>query len=402
MGNLFKSTAPKGSQSQDPFWDISASMLLSALFYYLKYEAPENEQNFSMVSEMMRAGKPKEDDEDYESPLDILFKRLEHRNPNHIAVKYYKDYHSGAGKTLKSIIVTLASKLEKFNLDTIEGITKTDELELDKLGEEKIALFAIIPDNNSDFNFLVSILYTQIFQILYFKADCEYGGSLPIPVNFVMDEFANVALPNDFEKILSTMRSRNISVSIIIQNLSQLKALFEKSWESIVGNCDEFLYLGGNEQSSYKYVSELLGKETIDTNTYGKSTGHSSSYSTNYQMTGRELLTQDEVRMLDNNKAILLIRGEKPVVDKKYNILKHPNVKYTTDGKVKPYKHGKIDRANVSIIELNPEKIDMTKIKDTKDIKQIEKITTELLSEEEIENYYLMEEYENERKKNNS
>lgn len=243
ISNVFKSSTPKGSQSNDPFWDISASMLLSAIFYYLRYEAPEDEQNFPMASEMMRAGKPKEDEEDYESPLDILFKRLEHRNPTHIAVKYYKDYHSGAGKTLKSIIVTLASKLEKFNLDTIEGITKTDELELDKLGEEKIALFAIISDNSTDLNFLVSILYTQIFQVLYHKADYEHGGALPVPVHFVMDEFANVALPNDFEKILSTMRSRNISVSIIIQNMAQLKALFEKSWESIVGNCDEFLYL---------------------------------------------------------------------------------------------------------------------------------------------------------------
>ena len=401
VGNLFKSTTPKGSQSQDPFWDISASMLLSALFYYLKYEAPEEEQNFSMASEMMRAGKPKEDEEDYESPLDILFKRLEHKNPNHIAVKYYKDYHSGAGKTLKSIIVTLASKLEKFNLDAIEGITKTDELELDKLGTEKIALFAIIPDNNTDFNFLVSILYTQIFQVLYYKADYEYGGVLPIPVHFVMDEFANVALPNDFEKILSTMRSRNISVSIILQNLSQLKALFEKSWESIIGNCDEFLYLGGNEQSSYKYVSELLGKETIDTNTYGRSTGHSGNYSTNYQQTGRELLTQDEVRMLDNDSAILLIRGEKPIFDKKYDILKHHNVKYTTDGQAKPYKHGKTDRASVSIIKLEDDEIDISKVKDLKNYKIEENFNLELLSEEDIEDYYLMEDYENERNKEN-
>lgn len=401
VGNLFKSTTPKGSQSQDPFWDISASMLLSALFYYLKYEAPEEEQNFSMASEMMRAGKPKEDEEDYESPLDILFKRLEHKNPNHIAVKYYKDYHSGAGKTLKSIIVTLASKLEKFNLDAIEGITKTDELELDKLGTEKIALFAIIPDNNTDFNFLVSILYTQIFQVLYYKADYEYGGALPIPVHFVMDEFANVALPNDFEKILSTMRSRNISVSIILQNLSQLKALFEKNWESIIGNCDEFLYLGGNEQSSYKYVSELLGKETIDTNTYGRSTGHSGNYSTNYQQTGRELLTQDEVRMLDNDSAILLIRGEKPIFDKKYDILKHPNVKYTTDGQAKPYKHGKTDRASVSIIKLEDDEIDISKVKDLKNYKIEENFNLELLSEEDIEDYYLMEDYENERNKEN-
>ena len=243
ISNLFKSTTPKGTQSTDPFWDISASMLLSALVFYLKYEAPEEEQNFSMVAEMLRAGKPKEEDEDYESPLDILFKRLEYRNPNHIAVKYYKDYHSGAGRTLKSIQVTLSSKLEKFNLDDIAGITMTDELELGKLGEEKVALFAIIPDSHTSYNFLVSILYTQLFQELFYKADNEYKGALPMHVHFVMDEFANVALPDDFEKILSVMRSRNISVSIIIQNLSQLKALFEKQWESIVGNCDEFLYL---------------------------------------------------------------------------------------------------------------------------------------------------------------
>ena len=218
-------------------------MLLSALIFYLKYEAPEDEQNFPMVSEMLRAGKPKEDDEDYESPLDILFKRLEFKNPNHIAVKYYKDYHSGAGRTLKSIQVTLASKLEKFNIDEIAGLTITDEMELDKLGEEKIAIFALIPDNNTSYNFLVSILYTQIFQNAFYRADNKYKGALPIPVHFLMDEFANVALPDDFDKILSVMRSRNVCVSIILQNISQLKALFEKQWESIVGNCDEFLYL---------------------------------------------------------------------------------------------------------------------------------------------------------------
>ena len=352
ISNVFKSSTPKGSQSNDPFWDISASMLLSAIFYYLRYEAPENEQNFPMASEMMRAGKPKEDEEDYESPLDILFKRLENRNPNHIAVKYYKDYHSGAGKTLKSIIVTLASKLEKFNLDTIEGITKTDELELDKLGEEKMALFAIIPDNNTDFNFLVSMLYTQIFQQLFYLADHKYSGCLPMPVHFLMDEFANVSLPDDFDKILSVMRSRGVFVSIILQNLAQLKALFEKQWESIVGNCDEFLYLGGNEQSTHKYVSELLGKDTIDTNTFGKSSGNSGNFSTNYQSTGRELMTQDEVRMLDNLLSILFIRGERPIIDYKYDILKHPNVNLTTDGSEKPYKHNKYDN-EIGTIELD-------------------------------------------------
>ena len=388
VANLFKSTTPKGAgASSDPFWDIAAQMLLSALIFYLKYEAPEDEQNFAVVGEMLRAGKPKEDDEDYESPLDILFKKLEYRNPDHIAVKYYKDYHSGAGRTLKSIQVTLSSKLEKFNIDEIANLTMTDEMELDRLGEEKIAVFAVIPDTHTSYNFLVSILYTQIFQNAFYRADNNYRGALPIPVHFLMDEFANVALPDDFDKILSVMRSRNVFVSIILQNLSQLKALFEKQWESIVGNCDQFLYLGGNEQSTHKYVTELLGKETIDTNTYGKSTGHSGSYSTNYQSTGRELLTADEVRMLDNDKAILLIRGEKPVIDFKYDILKHPNVKYTADGDGKMYEHGEVTRATGEIQELTEDEI--LKLKDVLIIQDFDdkNFNYELLSDEDIEEY---------------
>ena len=388
VANLFKSTTPKGAgASSDPFWDIAAQMLLSALIFYLKYEAPEDEQNFAVVGEMLRAGKPKEDDEDYESPLDILFKKLEYRNPDHIAVKYYKDYHSGAGRTLKSIQVTLSSKLEKFNIDEIANLTMTDEMELDRLGEEKIAVFAVIPDTHTSYNFLVSILYTQIFQNAFYRADNNYRGALPIPVHFLMDEFAHVALPDDFDKILSVMRSRNVFVSIILQNLSQLKALFEKQWESIVGNCDQFLYLGGNEQSTHKYVTELLGKETIDTNTYGKSTGHSGSYSTNYQSTGRELLTADEVRMLDNDKAILLIRGEKPVIDFKYDILKHPNVKYTADGDGKMYEHGEVTRAIGEIQELTEDEI--LKLKDVLIIQDFDdkNFNYELLSEEDIEEY---------------
>lgn len=312
--NLFKSTTPKGSQSNDPFWDTAASMLLLALVFYLKYEAPEDEQNFPMVMELLRAGEVHEDDDVYVSPLDVLFNRLEEREPEHIAVKYYRDYHSGSAKTLKSIQITLAARLEKFNLESLASLTATDELDLPSLGEKKTALFALIPDNDTSFNFLVSILYTQLFQQLFFLADHKYGGSLPVHVHFIMDEFANVSLPDDFDKILSVMRSREVSVSIILQNLAQLKALFEKQWESIVGNCDEFLYLGGNEQSTHKYVSELLGKETIDTNTYGKSSGRSGNYSTNYQISGRELLTPDEVRLLDNKYAILFIRGERPVV----------------------------------------------------------------------------------------
>ena len=338
--NLFKNTTPKGSQSQDPFWDQAATMLLLALVFYLHYEAPPEEQNFPMVMEMIRAGDVREDDDTYKSALDILFERLEMRNPEHIALKYYRNYHSGSGKTLKSIQITLISRLEKFNLDSLASITQNDELELWSLGEQKTAIFAVIPDNDSSFNFLVGMLYTQLFQQLYHQADFIHGGRLPVPVHFLMDEFANVALPDEFDKLLSTMRSREISVSIIIQNLAQLKALFEKQWESIVGNCDEFLYLGGNEQSTHEYVSKLLGKETIDTNTYGRSKGRNGSYSTNWQLAGRELMTPDEVRMLDNRYALLFIRGERPLEDFKYDILKHPNIALTTDGGAEPYRHG--------------------------------------------------------------
>ena len=265
--NLFKNTTPKGAQSQDPFWDQAAQMLLLALVFYLHYEAPPEERNFSMVMEMIRAGEVREDDDTYQSPLDELFDRLEMRDPEHIALKYYRNYRSGSGKTLKSIQITLVSRLEKFNLESLAGMTQTDEMELWSLGEKKTAIFAVIPDNDSSFNFIVGMLYTQLFQQLYYQADVVHGGRLPVHVHFVMDEFANVALPDEFDKLLATMRSREISVSIIIQNLAQLKALFEKQWESIVGNCDEFLYLGGNEQSTHEYVSKLLGKETIDTRT---------------------------------------------------------------------------------------------------------------------------------------
>jgi type IV secretion system protein VirD4 len=347
--NLFKATTPKGSQTQDPFWDYCASMLLSALTFYLWMEAPPDEQNFAMVMELLRAGDVREEDEAYRSPLDDLFEILAYEKPDHIAVKYYQLYRKGSGKTLKSIQITLAARLEKFNLEAMEKLTATDELEIEKMGEEKTALFGIIPDSDTSFNFLVSILYTQLFQTLFFRAEHVYGGSLPLHVHFIMDEFANVALPDDFEKYLSTMRSRGVSVSIILQNLAQLKALFEKNWESIVGNCDEFLYLGGNEQSTHKYVSELLGKSTLDMNTFGKSTGHSGNYSTNYQLLGRELLTPDEVRMLDNRFALLFIRGELPVMDEKYDILKHPNIALTADGKAKPFDHGAESRSVASV-----------------------------------------------------
>ena len=376
--NLFKSTTPKGSQSNDPFWDTAASMLLLALVFYLHYEAPPDEQNFAMVMEMLRAGAIEDEDDNRPSPLDCLFDELADDNPEHIAIKYYRSYHSGSAKTLKSIQITLAARLEKFNLESLAALTSTDELELGTLGEKKTALFALIPDNDTSFNFLVSILYTQLFQQLFYSADHIHGGSLPIPVHFLMDEFANVSLPDDFDKILSVMRSRSVSVSIILQNLAQLKALFEKQWESIVGNCDEFLYLGGNEQSTHKYVSELLGKATIDTNTYGKSEGRSGSYSTNYQISGRELLTPDEVRMLDNQYAILFIRGERPVLDFKYDILKHPNVALTADGKAGVYKHGEV-KSDVATIELIS--FDFNKAPET----EVAETNYELLSDEDFE-----------------
>lgn len=384
--NLFKATTPKGSQSNDPFWDTAASMLLMALVFYLWYEAPEDEKNFPMVMEMLRAGEVREDDDSYQSPLDELFDRLEMRSPDHIAVKYYKDYRSGSAKTLKSIQITLASRLEKFNLSSVAALTATDELDLSSLGEKKVALFALIPDNDASFNFLVSLLYASTFQELFYSADRVHGGSLPVPVHFLMDEFANVSLPDDFDKLLATMRSRNISVSIIIQNIAQLKALFEKQWESIIGNCDEFLYLGGNETSTHKLISEnYLGKSTLWLDTYGKSTGHSGSYSTNNQITGRELMTPDEVRMLDNNLALLFIRGEAPLMDEKYDLLKHPNIKYTTDGGAAAFTHGGTENAVADMVigRLTPG-----------DLANIQKPETlyELLSDEDMENIFQFKE----------
>ena len=390
--NLFKATTPKNAQAQDPFWDTAASMLLLALVFYLRYEAPEEEQNFAMLMEMLRYGSVSEEDEEYISPLDSLFYDLELREPNHIAVKYYKNYHSGSGKTLKSIQITLAARLEKFNLESLADLTRTDELELSALGEKKIALFALIPDNDTSFNFLVSILYTQLFQQLFYLADHKYGGSLPVPVHFLMDEFSNVSLPDDFEKALSVMRSRGVSVSIILQNLAQLKKLFEKEWESITGNCDSFLYLGGNEQSTHEYVSKLLGKETIDLNTYGKSAGRNGNYSTNYQISGRELLATDEVRKLDNRYALLFIRGESPIMDLKYDILKHPNVKEITDGGKAPFIHGKAAEAIASV------KLRYTGGAESIPEEEREEKTTdyEILTNEELETSEETEEYENE------
>ena len=341
--NLFKNTTPKESRSQDPFWDQAAQLLLMALVSYLHYEAPVEDQNFAMVMYMIRCGEVLENDDKYRSALDILFERLEKRNREHIALKYYRSYRAGSAKTLKSIQITLLSHLDKFNLESLATLTQFDEMELETVGEKKTAIFAVIPDNDTSFNFLVGILYTQLFQQLEYRADHIHGGRLPVHVHFIMDEFANCALPEDFDKLLSTMRSREISVSIIVQNLAQIKALFEKQYESILGNCDEFLYLGGNEPSTHKYVSEQLGKETIEKDEYSRARGRNGSFSKNRHITGRDLMMPDEVRLLDNRNAILFIRGERPVMDQKYDILKHPNIKLSEDGGAKSYIHGRAD-----------------------------------------------------------
>ena len=341
VSNLIRNTTPKGAQSNDPFWERAETALLEALILYLVNEAPPEEQNFPMVMEMINAAEVKEEDEEYASVLDELFERLAMRDPEHLAVKQYHIFKLAAGKTAKSILISLGVRLEKFNLPQIASIVSHDELDIPSLGERKTALFAIIPDNDSSLNFIIGMMYSSVFQELYYIADHVHGSRLPTHVHCVMDEFANVALPDEFDKLLATMRSREISVSIIIQNIAQLKALFEKQWESIIGNCDEFLYLGGNETSTHKMISEsYLGRATIGTNTYGKSTGRSGSYSTNYQLSGRELYTADEVRMLDNRYALLFIRGEHPIQDEKYDILRHPNISFTADGGMPPYMHG--------------------------------------------------------------
>ena len=346
ISNLIQNTTPKGSQSADPFWEKSETALLQALMLYLLHEAPPEEQNFAMIMEMLGSAQVKEEDEDYESPLDILFDRLEMRDPDSIAVKQYHIYKQAAGKTAKSILISVGVRLAAFNLPQIAKLTNTDELDLSSMGERKVALFCCIPDADTSLNYLVGMIYSQLFQTLYYMADRVHGGALPVPVNCIMDEFPNVSLPNEFEKILATCRSRSIYCSIIIQNMSQLKALFKDSWESLVGNCDEFLYLGGNEKETHKYVSELLGKETIDTNTYGQTKGKSGSYSTNFQQSGRELLQPDEVRMLDNQNALLFIRGERPILDAKYDLMKHPNIRYTEDGGAGPFNYAKAPLAH--------------------------------------------------------
>lgn len=340
VSNIIRSTTPKGATSQDPFWERAEQALLESLMLFL-LSAPKNEQCFPMVMELLRAAEVRENDETYESILDELFARLAMRDPESLAVKQYQIFKLAGGKTEKSILISLGVRLEKMNLPQLARIMGGRcDMDLPALGERKVALFICIPDNDTSLNFIASMLYTQLFQELFLLADRKHGGRLPQPVHILMDEFSNVALPNDFDKILSVARSRRVHFTIILQNLAQLKALYDKQWESIVGNADEFLYLGGMEQSTHEYVSKLLGKATLDMNTYSQSKGRSGNYTKNMQLTGRELLTPDEVRLLDNRYALLFIRGEKAVCDLKYDICAHPNYKYMPESGGAAYEHG--------------------------------------------------------------
>lgn len=389
---MFKATGGKDAKPQDPYWENAAEEILMAFMLYLYYEAPEEEQNFGMIMDMVRliSKKDNEEDEDEDgvNPLDILFLELKSRNPGHPALKYYEDFIGLPNRTLQTIKSTLTAKLAKFNMSELISLTNTDELDFEKMGEKKMAVFCVIPDMDSSFNFLVSILYMQMFQKLAYMADNVYHGPLPVPVHFIMDEFANVALPDDFDHIVSVIRSRNISVSIILQNMSQIKGIYEKVWESITGNCDTFIYLGGNEQSTHKYVSELLDKETLDTNTYGKTHGTKGSFSTNDQKAGRELMQPGEVRRMKRSKCIVLISGEAPVMDDKYNLQYHPLIHETPlakkGAKGEPYTYGDVtlQAAETGIIGyMEPEDVEES------EIYKPDLICT-VLTEEDFNNFY--------------
>ena len=340
IDNLIKNTTPRNASSNDPFWEKAEVALDSALMLYLIHEAPQDEQNFETMLYMMIFADVREEDEQYRSPLDMLFRALEEEQPAHVAVKQYKVFKQAAGKTAKSILVTAAVRLAAFNIPQYAAMTSMDEMDFGSLGERKRAIFCVIPVNDSSMNYLVGMLYTQCFQELYRRADLKYNGRLPVPVRVLQDEWANVAQPESYPKILATCRSYNIGLNIIVQNVQQIKALYEKEHESIIGNCDTLLFLGGgNEPASLEFIVKLLGRETLATRTRGLTKGRNGSSTTNYQQTGRDLMTVDEVRKLDTNKAILFIRGEDPVIDRKYNLKRHPNIKLTSDGKAKPYIH---------------------------------------------------------------
>ena len=331
VNTIIANTKGEGSQSGEDFWVKAERLYYSALIGYIWYEAPKEEKNLNTLIEMINASEAREDDETFENPIDLLFKELEQKNPEHFAVRQYKKYKLAAGKTAKSILISCGARLAPFDIAELRELTEDDELELDTLGDKKTALFVIISDTDDTFNFIVAIMYTQLFNLLCDKADDKYGGRLPVHVRFILDEFANIGQIPKFDKLIATIRSREISASIILQAQSQLKAIYKDNADTIVGNCDTTLFLGGKEKTTLKEISEILGKETIDLYNTGESRGKETSHSLNYQKTGKELMSMDELSVMDGSKCILQLRGVRPFLSNKYDLTKHPKFALTSD-----------------------------------------------------------------------
>ena len=331
VNTIIANTKGDGEKSGEDFWVKAEKLYYTALIGYIWYEAPDEEKNFTTLLEMINASEAREDDEDFQNPVDLMFERLEEKDPEHFAVKQYKKYKLAAGKTAKSILISCGARLAPFDIKELRDLLETDEMELDTIGDRKTALFVIISDTDDTFNFVVSILYTQLFNLLCDKADDEYGGRLPVHVRCLLDEFANIGQIPKFEKLIATIRSREISASIILQSQSQLKAIYKDNADTIVGNCDTTLFLGGKEKTTLKEISEILGKETIDSFNTSETRGRELSHGLNYQKLGKELMTQDEIAVMDGGKCILQLRGVRPFFSDKFDITKHPNYKYLSD-----------------------------------------------------------------------
>jgi len=329
--NLITNTNSQQTKNAGDFWEKSETALLQALFGYVFFEAAPEERNIGTVMQMIRLAEVREDEEDFVSPLDIMFEELKAEQPDHFACKQYDIFKLAAGKTAKSILVSLGVRLSPFYIQDLENLVSDNTLELDTLGSEKTALFVIISDSDRTFNFMAAIMYQQLFDILFYKADHEYGGRLPFPVRFMLDEFANIGQIPNFEIYIATMRSREISVNVVLQNVAQLKSIYKDHWETITGNCDTLLFLGGKEQSTLEYISKMIGKTTIDNRNITESKGQNGSYSLNYQILGRDLITPDEVGRLEGTECILSLRGEKPFRSRKFDIEKHSRYKLLSD-----------------------------------------------------------------------
>lgn len=353
VNTIISNTKGDGEKSGEDFWVKAERLLYTAYIGYIFFEAPKEEQNFNTLIAMIDASEAREDDEEFKNPIDILFERLEQKKPDHFAVKQYKKYKLAAGKTAKSILISCGARLAPFDIPALREMMSYDDLELDRLGEEKTALFVIIPDTDDTFNFVAAIMYTQLFNLLCTVADDKYGGRLPIHVRCILDEFANIGQIPKFEKLIATIRSREISASIILQAESQLKGMYKDEADTIIGNCDTSLFLGGKEKSTLKGISESLGKETIDIQTEGSSRGQSESYSLNGQKTGKELMTQDELAVMDSSECILQLRGVRPFKSKKFDITKHKNYPLLSDNN--PKNEFDIEKYMSTRLKVNPE-----------------------------------------------